>query len=60
MTMRFGVPQCIRCTMVGHLSYQCGKPILPVQPPPEPELVLLEEPREPDYDPYDDYLGTIC
>lgn len=55
MTMRFGVPQCIRCTMVGHLSHQCGKPILPALPPAEePELVLLEEP---DHEPvwYDDF-----
>ncbi len=56
--MRFGQPQCIRCTMVGHLSYQCGRPILDLIPA-EPPQEQKPEPVAADYDQwYDD--GSIC
>jgi hypothetical protein len=35
--MRFGALVCIRCSQSGHLSYQCKKPNLELQPTPKKE-----------------------
>lgn len=42
MTMRFGQLMCIRCSMPGHLSHACVRPILPPLPP-DDELTTPSE-----------------
>lgn len=58
MTQRFGAIVCIKCTMTGHLSYQCKRPIVdltaePVQQEPAPTDAEL------DRDLYDDWMGCF-
>lgn len=42
---------CIRCTMRGHRSNECTKPVLPYIPPPPPETKVEDE-DEDDDNPY--------
>ena len=59
MTMRFGRLQCVRCSMVGHLSYQCKKPVVDL-PKPEDNPPAVEQPVMDSYDQYNWHEGVIC
>jgi hypothetical protein len=55
MTMHFGKMMCIRCSQPGHLSHQCKKPVLPLEPKKEPPLPIATEYDEL-ADIYDEFL----
>lgn len=58
MTMQFGRLECIRCSMSGHLSYQCKAPIMPAEAKPEP--IKAAEPELPEHVDGDIYDAWLC